>query len=561
MKAAIYCRVSTTMQEDNYSLPTQEEACRKHAAALGYEVAALYQDVHSGYELWERKGLTALREAARTGAYDAIIAYEPDRLSRRQVHSAVLIDECERHGVELLFVIGQHDKTALGEFLANVRTFAAEMEREKFKERSMRGIQARMQSGKLRPSNRPLYGYQWADEDKSRYAIDEEKAANVRRLFNGIAGGMTLRGMADVLNAESVPTANGGAKWNHVVIRAMLYHPGYMGVAVCNQTARTKARGKQIRTPRPEEEHIILPEGTIPPIVTPEVFAAVQARLTRNKAEATRNNQNAEAFLLRSGFIVCGYCGRPIRSIWTKDCPNQPARAYYANHAPQHPHEDCPSFAMSARKLDAAVWARVEATLTHPETIAAEVEALRRDDPTHADLATVARVLNEVARKQANLSRSLALLDDADAAAPIIAELRALGERKRELDTEQDALRARQASWQASQDQITSLQAWVTTVATNLHTERYSDRRDWLAALGVQVKLYRKDHAPRYEIIASLPLDTAPPTSIVVQRGAVLSPSHSGHRASARRAPSFLPAASRRSDRLPVTEHAARSPR
>jgi DNA invertase Pin-like site-specific DNA recombinase len=67
VKAAIYCRVSTTMQEDNYSLPTQEEACRKHAAALGYTVTAVQQDVHSGYELWERRGLTALREAARSG--------------------------------------------------------------------------------------------------------------------------------------------------------------------------------------------------------------------------------------------------------------------------------------------------------------------------------------------------------------------------------------------------------------------------------------------------------------------------------------------------------------
>jgi site-specific DNA recombinase len=298
----------------------------------------------------------------------------------------------------------------------------------------------------------------------------------------------------------------------------MLLHQGYMGVAVCNQTTRTKAHGKQITTPRPEADHIILPEGTIPAIVTADVFAAVQARLSRNKAEATRNNQNAEAFLLRAGFIVCGYCGKPIRSVWVKDCPNQAARGYYANHAPQHPHENCPSFAMSAKKLDAAVWALVEATVMHPETIAAEVETLRRDDPTLADLATVARVLNEVARKQANLSRSIALLDDADAAAPLIAELKALGERKRELDTEQDTLLARQASWQVPQDQITSLQAWITMVATNLHTERYSDRRDWLAALGVQVKLYRKDHAPRFEIFASLPLSTAPTTSIVEQR-------------------------------------------
>jgi len=561
MKAAIYCRVSTTMQEDNYSLPTQEDACRKHAAVLGYTVAALYQDIHSGYELWERKGLTALREAARAGAYDAIIAYEPDRLSRRQIHSAVLINECERYGVALLFVNGQHDKTALGEFLANVRAFTAEMEREKFRERSMRGIQARMRSGKLRPSNRPLFGYRWTDEGKGAYEIDEDKAIIVRRIFALAATGTPLRGIATILENEGIPTANGAVHWHAGVIRTMLRHRAYAGIAVGNSTTAKKVGGKQIRAVRPESEHIYLPEGTVPALVSRETYDAIDARLARNKAEATRNSRNPEAFLLRAGFVVCGYCGKPIRGVWTKDCPNQNARAYYTCDPASAPHRDCPAFAMSAPKLDAAVWTKVKTIITRPEVIAEEVAKLRTNDPTDADQTAIERAITEIERKRTNLSRSLEMIDDADTAAPVIAQLKALAARKRELDTERDAVQARQASWQTSQDHLASLQDWIGTVGANVEELVYQERRDLLAALDVRVRLYRKDHTPRYEITASLPFEPDMASDIVSQPYAVLSPSHSGHRASARRAPSFLPAASRRSDRLPATEHAARSPR
>jgi site-specific DNA recombinase len=557
MKAAIYCRVSTTMQEDNYSLPTQEEACRKHAAALGYTVAEVHQDVHSGYELWERKGLTALREAARAGAYDAIIAYEPDRLSRRQIHSAVLIDECERYGVALLFVNGQHDKTALGEFLANVRAFTAEMEREKFRERSMRGIHARMRSGKLRPSNRPLFGYRWIDEGKGAYEIDEDKAIIVRRIFALAATGTPLRGIATILESEGIPTANGAIHWHASVIRTMLRHQAYAGIAVGNSTTAKKVGGKQIRDVRPESEHIYLPEGTIPALVSREMYEAVGTRLVRNKAEATRNSRDPEAFLLRAGFVVCGYCGKPIRGVWTKDCPSQHARAYYTCDPASAPHRDCPAFAMSAKKLDAAVWTKVKTIITRPEVIAEEVAKLRTNDPTDADLTAIERAITEIDRKRTNLSRSLEMIDDADTAAPIIAQLKALAARKRELDTERDAVKARQASWQTSQDHLTSLQVWAVAVSSNVEELTYQERRDLLSALDVRVRLYRKDHTPRYEITASLPFEPDMPGDIVSQPYVALCPLRSARRAFARQSCSFLRRSSRRSARTRETGHAA----
>src|SRR3712207_2987218 len=98
--AAIYCRVSSQGQEENASLPTQEEACRRFAAQRDYRVdeGHVYREVHSGGDLWERPQLTALREAVRRREVGAIICSALDRLSRKQTHIAILADECERAG-------------------------------------------------------------------------------------------------------------------------------------------------------------------------------------------------------------------------------------------------------------------------------------------------------------------------------------------------------------------------------------------------------------------------------------------------------------------------------
>src|SRR4051812_12818813 len=94
-RAAIYVRVSTDSQEENSSLGTQEAACRRYAEERGYEVAAVYRDVHSGFDLWERPQMTILRDQVRRRAIDAVISYALDRLSRKQSHVAMVAEECE----------------------------------------------------------------------------------------------------------------------------------------------------------------------------------------------------------------------------------------------------------------------------------------------------------------------------------------------------------------------------------------------------------------------------------------------------------------------------------
>src|SRR5258707_9015810 len=164
-RGAIYVRVSTKPQagagltpdsgnasngDGGTSLETQEAACQAYCEAQGITVAAprVYREVHSGAELWERPALTALRAAMRAGDVEVIVAYAVDRLSRNQHHLGLLVSEAERHGVALAFVTEQWDETPQGKFMRSALGFMAELEREKIKERTMRGKRARVASGR-----------------------------------------------------------------------------------------------------------------------------------------------------------------------------------------------------------------------------------------------------------------------------------------------------------------------------------------------------------------------------------------------------------------------------
>jgi site-specific DNA recombinase len=158
--------------------------------------------------------------------------------------------------------------------------------------------------------------------------------------------------------------------------------------------------------------------------------------------------------------------------------------------------------------LDPAVWGRVRAVIVDPATVAREVERLRSNDPTADDLKAVRRLVAEVERQRANLTQAVAMLDDADAAAPLVAQLRALAERRRALDTEEAALAQRQATWQSARLDVGALAKWCETVSGRVDTLTWQEQRMALSALGVSATIYPHVHEPRYTIDADINLQT-----------------------------------------------------
>ena len=147
MRAVIYSRVSTDAQErDGTSLVTQERACVEYAESHGMLVVECIRDTASGSNL-DRPGIERVRQLLSRGLVDVVLAYAVDRLSRSQIHIAVLLDDIEKVGANLEFVTEDFENTPVGRLILNVRAFAGEVEREKIAERTMRGKRERARSG------------------------------------------------------------------------------------------------------------------------------------------------------------------------------------------------------------------------------------------------------------------------------------------------------------------------------------------------------------------------------------------------------------------------------
>jgi site-specific DNA recombinase len=295
-------------------------------------------------------------------------------------------------------------------------------------------------------------------------------------------------------------------RWAVPPVREVLRRPTYTGTGVAYRV-RHERRPTGGYTPRPAtaDEQVLLP-GIAPPIVTAEEQAAVIARLASNQAHAARNNRNPEATLLRAGFVRCGHCGWSMGVSPPSRSSRSLQSSYRCDVRARHTH-GCPIPTIGTRDLDSAVWQKVAQVLRDPYVIAREVETLRGDGGLDRDLEVIERLLAGITRKQTNLATLAATVDDAEAAAPLIAELKALAERKKATEAERNTLRQRISDAEADATKVRDLAAWCQTVASNLDTLTYDERRLALTALGVQVRVWRPGTVssdgvplPRWEI-------------------------------------------------------------
>src|SRR5947209_3696359 len=157
----LYCRVSTDPQEDNTSLDEQEAVGREYCRVRGYIVGMVHREVWSGYQYREREKLGLMRERYREGHIQGVVIRTLDRLSRSQVHNAILMEEMEHHGGVLYCVKENIDDTSMGKFVRMVLAFVAEMEREKIMDRTTTGRVNKAKAGEIVSGSKAPYGWTW----------------------------------------------------------------------------------------------------------------------------------------------------------------------------------------------------------------------------------------------------------------------------------------------------------------------------------------------------------------------------------------------------------------
>ncbi len=443
MRVAIYARVSSERQEKEHTIGSQLEALRNYAAQNGMEIVEEFTDEgYSGARL-DRPALDRMRDLAERRGFEVLLTYCTDRLARKFVLQALILEEMERFGVKTIFLEGGAADDPLSKLMHQITGAVAEFERAKIVERNRRGKLYRARCGEVVTWRAP-FGYvriPRRDGVAPHVEIDENKAVVVRRIFNLYTKqGWTVRQIAKQLTLQGTPAPGGGREWNFYTVDRILHNEAYVGTLYYNRHNCAAIEGTHghkrpscQRILRPKEEWIPI---SIPPIIDLETFHQAGIRVKDNQRFSPRNLQE-DAYLLRR-LVRCGHCGLSCRVSSNTANPN--CSHYYVCPGTKKYfliEKRCSQRCIGADALDELVWEEVSTRLQDPDLV---LEAYRecRIHRRNGEEAGVSEQGQKLATQIKLANTEMTRLLDAYQAGTI--ELPELQKRRRLVDAKLDTL-------------------------------------------------------------------------------------------------------------------------
>lgn len=320
-------RLSVTTDETT-SPGRQREANESAAASLGAVIVGEAEDLDvsaSKTTPFERPQLGPWLQ--RPDDFDMIIWWRLDRAVRSMADMSALVSWARKHGKRLVFAEGPGGArleldmgNVVGELIATLLAFAAQMEAQSIAER-VTGAQAAMRTMPLRwRGSRPHYGYEPAPLDGGGWTLvpDRDAVKVIERMIRELLSGKTASVVAADLNADGVPSPRdhwalkkgrktggktGGTrgeyeqrdqfKWGPSIVKKVLTSVALIGWKL--------HEGKPVRD---SDGRPIL--ATTKPILTRSEYDAI-GTLFEERAVDNRERKDTNALLLR--VIHCDTCG------------------------------------------------------------------------------------------------------------------------------------------------------------------------------------------------------------------------------------------------------------
>jgi DNA invertase Pin-like site-specific DNA recombinase len=205
VRAIAYARVSTDEQaRSGLSLDHQAQVIEAEAHRRGWTVEHLTDAGYSAASVARRPALRQALSMLASREADVLMVARLDRLSRSVIDAARLIEQAKREGWALVILdLGADTSTPAGALATNVVASVAQYERELIAARTSDAMQQAKRRGRRlgRPVSLP-------QPVRERVLTDRES-------------GLSLRVIADRLNVEQVPTAQGG-RWHASTVRHVL---------------------------------------------------------------------------------------------------------------------------------------------------------------------------------------------------------------------------------------------------------------------------------------------------------------------------------------------------
>ena len=422
-----YLRVSSQRQEREETIETQRHeltALVSRTYGADFSNTKTYEDNGYSGSLLSRPGLDNLRADLADPAWNTLVVYNLDRLSRDFNDMNVLVDEILTSGKQIVAVDGQVIKPGQSLLMSRVIGAVADEDKQKILRNLYAGKVARAEAGVINHSTAP-YGYTLIpkrgsksspDFQQTRLEINDNEAEVVRMIFRWVGEDRcsVYQVVQKLAKLGIRPRKSKRGVWNTSTLNTMLKNETYIGKArfrsseAVEPKRRLKIKAyykitKTSRRLRPKEEWMNI---DVPAILEGEegkqLFAKVQQQLKDNRRMASgRKDPNSYLFANRMR-CTCGYTRNGSGSGRKKNI-------YYtcSSRKSRFPEKPCKLGGINARIADEYAWDKLSKVLTDPESLTAA--ALGYND----DAGTLTSISNELAHMQESISKHQQQIDRA----------------------------------------------------------------------------------------------------------------------------------------------------
>ncbi len=206
MQVIGYVRVSTDEQTNSGAgLAAQRAAITAECQRRGWRLVEIIEDAGYSAKNLKRPGVQLALETLQRGKASGLVVAKLDRLSRSMVDFAKIMETAQKQSWALVALdVNVDTSSPSGEAMAHMLATFAQFERRLIGQRTREALAAKRAAGVRlgRPLSLPA-------TVRTRIAAERQT-------------GRSLAAIADTLNAEGVPTAQGGRKWWPSTVRAVL---------------------------------------------------------------------------------------------------------------------------------------------------------------------------------------------------------------------------------------------------------------------------------------------------------------------------------------------------
>lgn len=465
-KAAIYTRKSKFTSKGE-SINNQIQFCKDYLLKRDKDYGFLiYEDEGFSGKSTDRPQFKEMLKDAKAKAFDVLICYRLDRVSRNIADFARLIQELEKYNISFISVNEQFDTSnPMGRAMMYIASVFAQLERETIAERIRDNMLELSKTGRWLGGTAPT-GYEsmavtYLDSEMNerklyRLSSLKDELDLVKLIFNKYIEFKSLSKLAKYLLINNMKTKK-NTFWTCSKLKCILENPVYVQASQDTIQFIKESSGAEVAG-IPDGIHGILTynkrrnktgpyrdslewiyaigdhEGIIPS----ESWIKVQELLKANKLEPSRLGKTNTAML--TGILKCGICGENMKVTYGSINPATGKRHYYYTCSRHYRSDNlcCNNKSVRGDILESSVISELNFVSIDHKKFNETLKNYKYNSINHEKVKELKNSIIKNDRAISNLLDNLSLAADKDTSKLILSKIGSLNIQNKKLQEELD---------------------------------------------------------------------------------------------------------------------------